>query len=180
MKKIIKSHGSLVLVAGIVILFDQVTKALVRMNLNFGESWSPFKGFASFIRIVHWENYGAAFGMFQNGGIVFGVLAAIVTLVIGFYYSRIPREFVIMRIALAMQVGGALGNLIDRIRFGPVTDFIAVGTFPVFNVADSSITIGVGILLLFIWLQERKEKARLNQSAQTQQDTSDTPVNNQL
>ena len=63
-----------------------------------------------------------------------------------------------MRIALAMQMGGALGNLIDRIRFGPVTDFIAVGSFPVFNVADASITVGVGILLLFLWILERKEK----------------------
>ena len=179
MKKIIKSHGSLVLVAAFVIILDQVTKAVVRENLNFGESWSPFTGFASFIRIVHWENYGAAFGMFQNGGVVFGVLAAVVTLIIAIYYSRIPHELWIMRIALAMQVGGALGNLIDRIRFGPVTDFIAVGTFPVFNVADASITVGVIILLIFLWWQERKEKTVPQDSELNQQDYAETFFDNQ-
>ena len=59
---------------------------------------------------------------------------------------------------MAMQMGGALGNLVDRIVFGPVTDFIAVGEFPVFNIADSSITIGVGLLILSLWVNERREK----------------------
>ena len=128
MKKIIKSHGLLVAIAILIIALDQILKAIVRSNLNFGESWSPFSGFLkSFIRVVHWENYGAAFGLFQGGGVVFGLLAAVVSLVIIIFYSRIPHEHVLMRVALAMQMGGALGNLIDRIRFGPVTDFIAVG-----------------------------------------------------
>lgn len=63
-----------------------------------------------------------------------------------------------MRIAIAMQLGGALGNLIDRIVFGPVTDFISVGNFAVFNIADSSITVGVGLLILALWLDEKNEK----------------------
>jgi signal peptidase II len=63
-----------------------------------------------------------------------------------------------MRVAIAMQLGGALGNLIDRLVFGPVTDFISVGRFPVFNIADSSITVGVGLLLLALWLAERRER----------------------
>jgi len=63
-----------------------------------------------------------------------------------------------MRVAIAMQLGGAIGNLIDRLVFGPVTDFISVGRFPVFNVADSSITVGVGLLLLALWLAERRER----------------------
>ena len=63
-----------------------------------------------------------------------------------------------MRIALAMQFGGALGNLIDRILFGPVTDFISAGNFAVFNVADASITVGVGLLILALWINERKGK----------------------
>jgi signal peptidase II len=84
-----------------------------------------------------------------------------------------------MRIALAMQVGGALGNLIDRIRFGPVTDFIAVGTFPVFNVADASITVGVIILLIFLWWQERKEKTVPQDSELNQQDYAETFFDNQ-
>ena len=175
MKKIIKSHGLLVAIAILIIALDQILKAIVRLNLNFGESWSPFSGYLkSFIRVVHWENYGAAFGLFQGGGVVFGLLAAVVSLVIIIFYSRIPPEHVLMRVALAMQMGGALGNLIDRIRFGPVTDFIAVGTFPVFNIADASITVGVALLLFALWYDERKEKARLRASETAQQDHSET------
>jgi signal peptidase II len=165
----------LVAIAILIIALDQILKAIVRSNLNFGESWSPFSGFLkSFIRVVHWENYGAAFGLFQGGGVVFGLLAAVVSLVIIIFYSRIPHEHVLMRVALAMQMGGALGNLIDRIRFGPVTDFIAVGTFPVFNIADASITVGVALLLFALWYDERKEKARLRASETAQQDHSET------
>jgi signal peptidase II len=175
LKKIIKSHGLLVAIAILIIALDQILKAIVRLNLNFGESWSPFSGYLkSFIRVVHWENYGAAFGLFQGGGVVFGLLAAVVSLVIIIFYSRIPHEHVLMRVALAMQMGGALGNLIDRIRFGPVTDFIAVGTFPVFNIADASITVGVALLLFALWYDERKEKARLRASETAQQDHSET------
>jgi signal peptidase II len=161
LKKIINKYGLLVLVSGFVILLDQITKAIVRANLPFGGSWTPFEGALSFLKIVHWENTGAAFGMFQGGGLIFGILAVIVAVFIVVYFPQIPTEQVLMRIALAMQLGGAIGNLIDRVRFGPVTDFIAVGAFPVFNVADASITVGVGILLLCLWLLERKEKMAL-------------------
>ncbi|MFU8827426.1 MAG: signal peptidase II [Brevefilum sp.] len=173
MKKPINTYGLLALVVGVVLTLDQVTKALVRANLPFGASWSPFSGFLSFIRIVHWQNTGAAFGMFQGGGLVFGVLAIIVSLFIILYYPKIPQEYLVMRIALAMQMGGALGNLIDRIQFGPVTDFIAVGAFPVFNIADASITVGVAILLVFLWVLERKEKAAGQDPEPAQQDLQD-------
>jgi signal peptidase II len=84
-----------------------------------------------------------------------------------------------MRIALAMQMGGAIGNLIDRLRFGPVTDFIAVGAFPVFNIADASITVGVAILLLYLWILERKEKASERESEFAQQDPAETSLDGQ-
>lgn len=158
MKKIIRTYGLLVLVAGIVILLDQITKVIVRATLPFGGSFTPWEGLP-FFRIVHWQNTGAAFGMFQGGGMIFGILAVVVSVVIALYFPKIPREFLFMRIALAMQLGGAIGNLIDRILFGPVTDFIAVGAFPVFNIADASITVGVAVLLLFMWLLERNERA---------------------
>jgi signal peptidase II len=74
------------------------------------------------------------------------------------YYSQIPKDKKLMRVAISMQLGGAIGNLIDRIRFGPVTDFISVGSFPVFNIADSSITVGVGLLILALWLAEQRER----------------------
>ncbi|PKN90290.1 MAG: hypothetical protein CVU45_03340, partial [Chloroflexi bacterium HGW-Chloroflexi-7] len=65
------------------------------------------------------------------------------------------------RFALSLQLAGAVGNLIDRIFFGRVTDFISVGNFAIFNVADSSITVGVIILLIAVWWQDRNEKKKL-------------------
>jgi signal peptidase II len=178
LKKLIKTYWLLALVVGVVIVLDQITKHIIRINLPFGASWTPIAAIP-FFRIVHWLNTGAAFGMFQGGGMIFGILAVIVTLIIVLYYPRIPREYIWMRIAIAMQMGGALGNLIDRLRFGPVTDFIAVGTFPVFNIADASITVGVGILLLNLWIMERNEKSAAAAGDQVPQDPSENLGNRQ-
>ena len=178
MFKIVKKYWLLVLVAGIVILLDQVTKTIVRANLPFGASWTPFEVFP-FFRFVHWENTGAAFGMFQGGGLIFGILAAIVTVIIIIYFPQIPEKHVLMRMAIAMQMGGAIGNLIDRIMFGPVTDFIAVGAFPVFNIADASITVGVAVLLLALWVLERKEKGVSQGADQTQPVTPEPSIDSE-
>ncbi len=159
MKKIFKTYWLLALIAGIVIALDQMTKHLIRINFGYGDSWVPFESLP-FFRIVHWSNTGAAFGMFQGGGLLFGVLAVIVSAIIIIYFPKLPESNIFLRIALAMQLGGALGNLVDRVLFGTVTDFIAVGKFPVFNIADASITIGVGLLLLNLWILERREKAQ--------------------
>lgn len=168
MKKIINKYWILLLVAGVVILLDQTTKSIVRANLPFGVSWTPFE-VIPFFRFVHWENTGAAFGMFQGGGVVFAILAVIVSIIIIFYFPQIPEKYMIIRIAVAMQMGGAIGNLIDRIRFGPVLDFIAIGVFPVFNIADASITIGVAVLLLCLWVEERKQNEKSHPSEDKQQ-----------
>lgn len=176
--KILKTYWLLVLVAGFVILLDQVTKEVVRANLAFGASVTPFE-VLPFFRFVHWQNTGAAFGMFQGGGLIFGILAAIVAILIIVYFPRIPSQHLIMRIAIAMQMGGAIGNLIDRIMFGPVTDFIAVGLFPVFNIADASITVGVVLLLLSLWVIERREKEKTIGFDQPQSESPETFIENQ-
>lgn len=158
LKKLVKDYWLLITIASLILIFDQVSKAIVRNTIPFGGRWMPIEWLAPYFRFVYWENTGAAFGMFQNGGTVFGILAVIVSIFIIYYYPQIPKSETLMRIALAMQFGGALGNLIDRILFGPVTDFISVGNFAVFNVADASITVGVGLLILALWINERKGK----------------------
>jgi len=158
LKKILKTYWLLIVVVGLIIALDQITKSAIRANIPLGGSWMPVKWLAPFFRFVNWENTGAAFGLFKSGGLVFGVLAVIVSIVIVIYYPQIPENERFMRIAIGMQMGGALGNLTDRIFYGPVTDFIAVGNFPVFNIADSSITVGVGILMLALWISEKREK----------------------
>ncbi len=157
MKKIIKEYWMLFTIAGVIIILDQISKAIVRINILFGGQWMPLEWLAPYFRFVHWQNTGAAFGLFQQGGLIFGVLAVVVTVFIIIYYPQIPKDEKLIRVAISMQLGGAIGNFIDRIRFGPVTDFISVGSFPVFNIADSNITVGVGLLILALLLAERKE-----------------------
>jgi signal peptidase II len=159
LKNIIKRYWLFVIIAGSIITLDQITKTIVRNNIPFGGSWMPWEWLEPIFRFVHWENTGAAFGLFQGGGIIFAILAVIISVFIIYYYPQIPENEKLMRVALSMQFAGAIGNLVDRIFRGPVTDFISVGDFPVFNIADSSITVGVGLLLLTFWLSERKESS---------------------
>ena len=144
----LRSYGILGSLAGAILVADQVTKWLVRTRLALGETWMPWPALSPFARVVHWTNTGAAFGLFQNGGMVFTVLAILVSVAIIYYYRNTERAGWLVRLALAMQLGGALGNLIDRLTQGTVTDFISLGTFPVFNLADASISLGVALLLI--------------------------------
>lgn len=152
-----KRYLPLFVISLTVVTLDQWTKALVRQALPLGMEWLPFPALP-FVRIVHWYNSGAAFGLFQNGGLVFTILAIFVSLAILYYYPRLGDVHWSLRLALGLQLGGALGNLIDRLQFGMVTDFIAIGKFPVFNLADSSITIGTVLLFLSFWFYEHQPK----------------------
>lgn len=165
MKKYLRDYVVLIGVAAIIVGLDQWTKQLVRTLIPLGESWSPWPWLAPYARVVHWQNTGAAFGMFQRFGPVFTILAFLVSLAILYYYPRVPRAEWALRVAMIMQLGGAVGNLIDRLVQGTVTDFISVGTFAVFNVADASISVGTAILILAVWISERKQKkqAQINQ-----------------
>jgi signal peptidase II len=139
-------------ISAFVLVLDQWTKNWVRTHLSFGEEWMPWAQIAPYARILHWRNSGAAFGMFQQGGGIFTILAVFVAAMIIYYFPRIGRGDWALRLAMGLQLGGALGNLTDRLQHGYVTDFISVSTFPVFNVADSAITLGVIVLILDMWL----------------------------
>jgi len=156
LKRDLNAYALLVPVAGLIVLFDQWTKTVVENNLGFNESWMPLTWLKPFLRVVHWKNTGAAFGIGQNLNWFFIFLSVVIILAILYYFPFIPASDMFFRTALSMQLGGAVGNLVDRIAQGYVTDFISVGRFPVFNVADSSITLGVGVLLIGMWLEERR------------------------
>jgi signal peptidase II len=160
LNRYVKDYLVLFGIAGTVIALDQWTKWLVRENLPFQGTWLPewLEWLSPYARIVHWYNSGAAFGMFQNGNVVFMTLAFIVIGAIIYYYPHVESEDWTLKAAMGLQLAGASGNLIDRLLMGKVTDFISVGSFPVFNVADSSISIGVAVLLLGVWLKERAER----------------------
>lgn len=155
------------IIVGIVVLLDQLTKYLVRTNLAVRETWIPWESL-SFVRIVHWMNTGISFGMFQGRGWIFTVVGIVVVLVIIFYYARMTDKPRVIRYSLAFMLGGAIGNLIDRITLGYVVDFIWIGSYPVFNVADSCIVCGAIVLIIFLWFEkpdqpEVPEKAGSNE-----------------
>lgn len=159
MKKYLKDYFVLLSLAGFVIAVDQITKAIVRSNLAVGEIWAPWPWLIPYARIVHWTNTGAAFGMFQHLGGLFTILALIVSVAILYYFPQVPSTDWALRLALGLQLGGAVGNVIDRLTIGSVTDFISVGNFAVFNVADASVSIGAAVLVIAMWLKERSDRA---------------------
>ena len=170
MKNLFKKYWQIVAIAVVIVALDQWTKSLVRANIPLGGTWLPesLQWLHPYARIVHWYNTGAAFGMFKDGSMVFTVLAFIVIGLILYYYPQVEQADWSLRIAMSMQLGGATGNLIDRLTIGHVTDFISIGNFPVFNVADASITIAAAVLFLGILIMEQKE--RKNKQEQTEQE----------
>lgn len=176
MRKVFRNYWGIFTIAGVIIVLDQWTKWLVRTNIPAGQSWLPdsLLWLSPYARIVHWYNRGAAFGIFQEGSMVFTVLAFIVSAAILYYYPQVSSQDWPLRLAMSMQLGGAIGNLIDRLTIGHVTDFISVGTFPVFNIADSSISVGCVVLLLGVWWQERNSRKEKIQSASSDQPSEAT------
>jgi signal peptidase II len=174
LKKYIGDYVTLLGIAAIIVGLDQWTKYLVRTQIPFGKSWSPWPWLEPYARLVHWQNTGAAFGMFQGFGMVFTVLSFLVAIAILYYFPRVPHSEWALRVAMMMQLGGAVGNLIDRLTQGTVTDFISVGSFAVFNVADASISVGTAILILAVWINERKQKKQ-DQADQEQALTTPDP-----
>ena len=161
LRKIFTRYWFLLLVSGTIIILDQISKAYIRANfLENVDMWAPWSWLLPYARIVHVSNTGVAFGLFQGQGMIFAILAVIVSAAIIYYFPQVPSNDLTLRLAMGLQLGGAVGNLIDRLVQGYVTDFISVGTFPVFNIADSSITIGVFVLILGVWIQEQREKKR--------------------
>lgn len=152
------------LVALAALTVDQWTKYLVVSNLELYESWAPLPALANLFTIHHVTNTGAAFGLFQNGSLVFAVVAIVVSVVIVLYYRHLPDGEWLVRLSLGLQLAGALGNLIDRVRVGHVIDFLDFQVWPVFNLADASIVCGV-ILLAYLLLREERQESRKLESA---------------
>jgi signal peptidase II len=154
----LSDYVSLFLTAGAVVILDQASKALVRANLGLGEVYRPELWLSQFARLVHLHNRGAAIGTSPGMGIFSLVVAILVSAVIIHLYPRIPRQERLVRLSMALLLGGALGNLIDRLHQGYVTDFISLLNIPVLNLADLSISAGVVILFIGLWQQEHRTK----------------------
>ncbi len=131
----------------VILVLDQAAKYLASINLLEGETIPVINGIFH-ITLVH--NRGAAFGLFQAHSGVFVVLSIIVASLILYLNYRWVNKGTLVTCVLALIVGGAVGNLIDRIRLGYVVDFLDFRIWPVFNVADSAISIGTIVLIIYI------------------------------
>ena len=136
--------GLVVLTIMSVAALDQLTKYLVKANLAMHESW-PAHGWA---RLTRGSNSGTAFGLFPDQTFVL-ILASLVAIGFLYYFYRSHvQPGRLLRLSLGLQLGGAIGNLVDRLRSGTVVDFIDIGPWPVFNLADSAIVVGITILVM--------------------------------
>ena len=147
------------LIGLLIVVADQLSKAWIRTNLLEGQSLFE----TGFFRITRLHNTGAAFGLFQGQSLLLTVITLIVVailLVYGFIvYHRFPLFGNLLdQFAFGLVMGGAVGNLIDRIRLSYVIDFIDFGFWPTFNIADSAVTVGVIILICSLLHLARIEK----------------------
>ena len=137
------------------ILADQAIKFLVVSLMELGESIPVFAGI---FHITYIENPGAAFGLFANQRLVFIVAGLLVIAAACLMYRRLMSEKAIIRWGVALLLGGAVGNLIDRLRIGGVIDFLDFRIWPVFNIADIGICVGVALLMYALIYDTEKEK----------------------
>ena len=134
---------------------DQFTKWLVVSNLVPDQPVYPIPALSGLFGFTYVTNTGVAFGLFKEAGTFFIFIAVIVITVIVYYLRRLPKDQGLVRLALGLQLGGAFGNLLDRLRLGYVVDFIDFKFWPIFNVADSAIVIGVVLLAISMWRENR-------------------------
>ena len=143
------------LTALVVLALDQISKFFIRTNMTPGQS-IPEEGF---FRITYATNVGGAFGIFANQAFLI-TLTAIVGIAAILIYTRYPPfNRLLLRIALGLLLGGAVGNLIDRLSFGRVVDFIDVGAWPVFNLADSAIVVGIILIAYYFLFRARRQES---------------------
>ena len=153
----------LVVFAGIIVLLDQFTKALIIGHVSFNQTIPVMRGF---FNITHIHNPGGAFGLMANlspalRSIIFLFISSLAVGLIFYFYKKTPPNYPWLAAAFALIFGGAIGNLIDRLRFGFVIDFLDVYIgnlhWPAFNVADSAISIGIGIFVFHLLFKKMPE-----------------------
>ncbi len=150
------------LTALLVIAADQLSKIWIRSNLSTGESL-PETGL---FRLTRVHNSGAAFGLFQGHSLLLTIVALICIVLLPLFVLLFSRRFPFLdsrlsKLAFGLVLGGTAGNLIDRLRFGYVTDFIAIAIWPAFNIADSAVVIGV---ILFAYSLRSLDKVKQKES----------------
>jgi signal peptidase II len=145
--------------AALIFIADQTTKALVTSGIGLNER---IRIVGDFVQLWHVTNSGAAFSLFQGGTLLFLVVTVLAVGMIVYFHRTFRGRNPWLQVLLGVILGGTAGNLVDRIRFGYVTDFVSVGVgdvrWPTFNVADSSIVVGIGLLVLYLMVTDRRRQ----------------------
>lgn len=159
------------LIAAVVLLLDHFSKLWVLKNIPLYGQVAPIPALYPYFSFVHSTNSGVAFGLFQGGTFIFTIIAAIAVVAIAIYSFQSGGESVLLAISLGLMLGGAAGNLWDRLAYGSVVDFILVRAsdtlvWPTFNLADSSVVVGTGLLILYLFLDERRTRQESHNAQQ--------------
>lgn len=153
------------LLALLVLVLDQVSKFVVIQTLGPGQPRSSVSVLFDFVQFKYVVNSGSAFGFFPSATLIFTVAALMVVFGIVAYCAYHPTDQIWLKISLGLQLGGGLGNLVDRVHYGYVVDFIATRISGVFNVADSAITIGVIVLVFFLFFAGEGKRGQATDAA---------------
>jgi signal peptidase II len=162
------------LVMASVLLVDILSKLAVESRIQLNTTWMPIEALVPIFRITHVSNTGAAFGLFPSGGNLFLIVGIVVSVFIIVFNTRLPANHYLYRVALGLQLGGALGNLLNRLRIGHVTDFLDFGPWPIFNVADMCVVAGV-LLLAFLMLRDERRMQAENNRLQSEAVLAEKP-----
>lgn len=151
-------YAYLLLIAGTVVALDQGTKIWVRDFLTVGEAWAPWEAISDYLVIVHTWNTGMTLGILKGTNGLFIAISEIVCVTILLLFPRLvhQRNIIFIGLGLGLILGGAAGNLIDRVAIGYVTDVFLITNFPVFNLADVSIILGAIVLSLVLIFDQRE------------------------
>lgn len=155
--------GAVLSIVAIIVATDQITKELIVRELGPGGSRRTIEIIPGLLDLTFVRNTGASFGLFQGQSSLLTVLALGAITFLAVYYFRRARNDAWVAVALGLQLGGAIGNVIDRLRYGYVVDFIDFPRWPTFNVADSSITVGVALLMYALLFRDFERNEQTNE-----------------
>ena len=131
-----------------IVFLDQITKFLIKQNFQLNQSIPIIK---NILHLTYITNTGSAFGLFKGLNVFFILFSIIVIILIFYYLNKTKENEKALLFAIGLLLGGTIGNLIDRVFYGVVTDFIDFRIWPVFNLADSAVSISVILLIVLLW-----------------------------
>ena len=151
-------YGRLLLIASVVFLLDQATKLWIIRNLDYGSFYPPdcIQVIPGWFHIVHVGNTGAAWSLFSGHSEILAIIGFVALALLFFFRKALELDRPLNQVVFGLIVGGILGNVLDRIRIGHVVDFLDFHYkhhhFPAFNIADSGLTVGVGIYVISVYM----------------------------